>query len=213
MKDPYKVLGVSPSDSDETIKAAYKELVKKYHPDNYAQNPLGDLADEKMAEINAAYDEIMNMRRGSGNGGAYSNSNNSGSYGNGGSHTNFNEIRLAIQRGEVTKADDLLERVPENMRNAEWNFLKGSVCYKRGWLNEAYEYISAAARMNPANREYQAALNRLQASRNGNMNGAPNNPYRTSTNVNNCDGCDCCTNLICADCCCECMGGDLISCC
>lgn len=206
MTDPYKVLGVSPSDSDETIKAAYKELVKKYHPDNYSQNPLGDLADEKMAEINNAYDEIMNMRRGSG----YASGSSSSDYSGG---TDFRQIRYHIVHGEITKADEMLERVSSSARNAEWNFLKGSVCYKRGWLNEAYDYISEAVRQNPSNPEYTAALNRMNNSRNGGMNGANPNIYRTDSSINGCNGCDCCTNLLCADCCCECMGGDLIACC
>ena len=55
-KDPYKILGVSPTASDAEIKSAYKELVKKYHPDQYQDNPLADVAEEKMSEINAAYD-------------------------------------------------------------------------------------------------------------------------------------------------------------
>ena len=58
-KDPYKILGVSPTASDAEIKSAYKELVKKYHPDQYQDNPLADVAEEKMSEINAAYDQIM----------------------------------------------------------------------------------------------------------------------------------------------------------
>lgn len=63
MKDPYSVLGVSPSATDDEIKAAYRALVRKYHPDNYADdNPLKDLANEKMAEVNAAYEEIHVMR-------------------------------------------------------------------------------------------------------------------------------------------------------
>ena len=62
-KDPYKILGVSPTDSDAEIKSAYKELVKKYHPDQYQDNPLADVAEEKMSEINAAYDQIMTSRR------------------------------------------------------------------------------------------------------------------------------------------------------
>ena len=65
-KDPYKILGVSPTASDAEIKSAYKELVKKYHPDQYQDNPLADVAEEKMSEINAAYDQIMTSRRGGG---------------------------------------------------------------------------------------------------------------------------------------------------
>ena len=60
MNDPYAVLGVSPSASDEEIKRAYRELVKKYHPDNYANNPLADLAEAKMKEVNEAYDLLKN---------------------------------------------------------------------------------------------------------------------------------------------------------
>ena len=63
MKDPYVVLGVSKNATDEQIKDAYRELARKYHPDNYADNPLSDLAGEKMKEINEAYDAIMNSRR------------------------------------------------------------------------------------------------------------------------------------------------------
>ena len=64
MTDPYKVLGVSPSASDEEVKKAYRELARKYHPDHYQNDPLSDLAEEKMKEITAAYDQIMDMRRG-----------------------------------------------------------------------------------------------------------------------------------------------------
>ena len=63
MKDPYAVLGVSRNASDDEIKNAYRELARKYHPDNYTDNPLSDLAGEKMKEINEAYDRIMNSRR------------------------------------------------------------------------------------------------------------------------------------------------------
>ena len=64
--DPYKVLGVSPSASEEEIKRAYRELARKYHPDNYINNPLADLAQEKMQQINEAYDTIIKQRQGGG---------------------------------------------------------------------------------------------------------------------------------------------------
>ena len=34
MNDPYSVLGVSPTASDEEVKKAYRDLVRKYHPED-----------------------------------------------------------------------------------------------------------------------------------------------------------------------------------
>ena len=80
--NPYEVLGVSESATDKEIRAAYLELVKKYHPDRYTDSPLHDLADEKMKEINEAYDTITKMRKE----GSYS-SGSSGSYSGGSSRS------------------------------------------------------------------------------------------------------------------------------
>ena len=66
MNDPYSILGVSSNASDDEVKKAYRELARKYHPDNYHDNPLADLAQEKMKEINEAYNEIIRMREGGG---------------------------------------------------------------------------------------------------------------------------------------------------
>ena len=58
-KDPYEVLGVSRNASQDQIRKAYRDLVKKYHPDRYRGHPLEELAEEKMAEINAAYETLQ----------------------------------------------------------------------------------------------------------------------------------------------------------
>ena len=60
--NPYEVLGVPENASEEEIKKAYKELVKKYHPDKYQDNPLADLAEEKLQEVNEAYDMLTKNR-------------------------------------------------------------------------------------------------------------------------------------------------------
>ena len=52
MTDPYTVLNIPSTATDEEVKKAYRELARKYHPDNYHDNPLADLAQEKMKEIN-----------------------------------------------------------------------------------------------------------------------------------------------------------------
>ena len=83
MDNPYEVLGIREGASDEEIKAAYKELVKKYHPDRYQNNPLADLAEEKLREVNEAYDYLMKTRS---TGSSYGNSGFGGGFGgNGGS--------------------------------------------------------------------------------------------------------------------------------
>ena len=47
MKNPYDVLGVSPSATNEEVRNAYKALAKKYHPDNYVDSPLADMAEDE----------------------------------------------------------------------------------------------------------------------------------------------------------------------
>ena len=200
MKDPYSILGINRNATDDEVKNAYREMARKYHPDNYADNPLSDLAGEKMKEINEAYDTIMNERRRRSGGGANVNYNTS---------SNFADIRSLINKNRLEEAQELLDGIPPERRDAEWYFLNGTVLYRRGWLDNAYTSFATACRMDPTNPEYRAAFNRVQHQARG--GGA--NPYRSSANMGGMSACDCCSNLICADCCCEMMGGDLIPCC
>lgn len=62
-KNPYEVLGVGLTASQTEIKKAYYQLAKKYHPDNYQGHPLKHLAEEKMAEINLAYETLTDPEK------------------------------------------------------------------------------------------------------------------------------------------------------
>ena len=161
MNDPYQVLGISESATDDEVKRAYRELARKYHPDNYHDNPLADLAQEKMKEINAAYEEINKRRSGGGRttGASYAGGWQQ-SYGSSGSSSVFQQVRAAIQMGDIARAEALLNNTGDH--NAEWNFLKGAVCYRRGWMDEAMRYYQTACQMEPNNPEYQRALNLMR---------------------------------------------------
>lgn len=198
MNDPYAILGISPSATDDEVKSAYRELARKYHPDNYADNPLSDLAKEKMQEINEAYDAIINMRRGG----------NKNSGGRSAGSSDFAYIRTLISSGRLEEAQELLDGIPVSSRNAEWYFLNGSVLYKRGWFEGAYSSFSTACRMDPNNAEYREAFNRISR-----QSGRQYNPYQSSPHMGGCATCDPCTTLCVADCCCEMCGGDLVPCC
>ena len=207
MGDPYQVLGVSPSATDEQIKEAYRNLAKKYHPDQYAESPLKELADEKMKEINEAYDAITAQRKANAGRGGYAGGYNSVG---GNSNSGFNDVRNLLMTGRIADAEQILNGVPADRRNAEWYFLKGSVLYRRGWLEEAKDHFSRACQMDPGNGEYSAALNQAMRQGSGMYGGYYSGGGMRS---NDCNACDICSSLMIADCCCECMGGDLIPCC
>lgn len=204
MRNPFEVLEIREGASEEEIKAAYKRLVRKYHPDQYVNNPLSDLAEEKLKEINEAYDYLMknkgnyNRNQGSNNwdNQQYNYNNNSNIYA---------QIRVYIERGNINQADQMLEGISN--RNAEWNFLKGIIFLRRGWYDMAYQHIQLAVNLDPANTEYRAALNNLASRANTYRNMGTNRGYRNDQSF-----CEICQCLICSDCLCECLGGDLIRC-
>lgn len=215
MNDPYKVLGVDRSADDAEIKKKYYALAKKYHPDNYTDSDLADLAGEKMKEVNEAYDAIQKERAGGGS----SSSSSSGSYGGASA---FAEARRRINEGRFAEAELLLNSIPASNRNAEWNYLMGVIYFRRGWASDAAKYFDLACCMDPDNPEYRRAKQTMNnASFGGFSAGTGNGGYSYGDNAgrsyrgsnDGADFCTICNTLICADCCCECMGGDLIRCC
>lgn len=174
MTDPYEVLNVPSSATDEEVKKAYHALARKYHPDNYHDNPLADLAQEKMKEVNAAYDAIQRQRSGRASGGyaqgygtAYQ---GQGRYQQSGYRQQtqdataesqiLHQVRWSIMMGgSLDQAERILEQIPESGRSGEWNFLMGQLCYRRGWVDEARRYYQTACQMEPGNPEFRQALN------------------------------------------------------
>lgn len=207
MSDPYKVLGVSRDATDDEIKKAYRDLARKYHPDNYVDSPLSDLVQEKMKEINEAYETIRKERSGQKSG-----SSSTGSYSSGDS-TYSGELvhaRSLINEGRFSEADIILAGIPAQGRNAEWNFLMGVVKSRRGYYYDAMRFFETACYLDPNNTEYRQALNDIRA-----QSGSYSQTYKTyrsDSSGGDCTVCDICQAMICANCCCECMGGDLCSC-
>ena len=200
MRDPYSVLGVSQNASDEEIKKAYRELARKYHPDNYQNNPLADLAEEKMKEINEAYETITKQRSGgggyqgssgysSGYSGGYSGQ--QGGYSSASSNPTYARVRSMINAGDLGTAERLLTEVPN--RDGEWYFLSGSIAYRKGWLDEAAQNYMRAVQMEPNNMEYRQAYAMMQQRSGG---------YRPYGNAGTVDALDCCTTMMCLNCLC-----------
>ncbi len=204
MRDPYEILGVPSTADDEKIKAAYHALARRYHPDNYVDATAEETARavEKMKEINEAYDRIQQMRSGHTGAGK-------------GKDSAFTEVRQKIRHGQFADAELMLDGYGTAERTAEWHYLKSVLLARRGWQNDALREIEIACTMDPANQEYREARDyyHRRAQSFGTGYGGPTRPYDTAPRTGGeCSTCDMCQGLICADCCCECMGGDLIRC-
>lgn len=200
MNDPYEILGVSPNATDDEIKRAYRELARKYHPDNYQDNPLADLAQEKMKQINEAYDLLTKNKTGSesysssGSSSGSSSATGSGSSGSS-SSSSYNRIRILINNNDLSEAESLLFGMPN--KDAEWYYLSGEIAYRKGWLDEAKRNFQIACSKAPGNYEYRRALSLVNSS---------STPYRTQTYQQRSDmdtACDICNTLLCLNCLCN----------
>ncbi len=220
-KNPYDVLGVSQSASDDEIKKAYRDLTRKYHPDANVDNPLADLAEEKFKEVQEAYDTIMHERSsGSSESYSYGSSSSSGSsggysYGSSGSYQSAQQdprLQAAvnyINSRRFREALNTLDQVPE--RSALWYYLSG--CANAGLGNNvlARDHAAQAVNMEPNNLQYRQLLNQLDFSSRRYQNSPYGNGYGTG-GYSSCGTGNICCDLCIADQLCECMGGDLCSC-
>ena len=198
--NPYEVLGVPENASEEEIKKAYKELVKKYHPDKYQDNPLADLAEEKLQEVNEAYDMLMKNRN-SGPSGSYSYGNYGSGSGSGGGYgtPDYMAVRRYIDAGNLTAAENILNSTKD--RSAEWFFLSGMLSYRKGWYDDAVNKLKTANDLAPNNMEYSQAYGRII-----NMGGAyQNQAYGRGYGSSNDMCCQALQCYICADFCCDCI--------
>lgn len=157
-QDPYSVLGVSPAATDDEIKKAYRKLAKQYHPDIH---PDREFAEKKMAEINAAYDQILNQRQGKTGGGYAGYGYGTGEPGQG-STPEMTAVRHYLHYRRYREAFNVLNRI-EN-RNAEWYFLSAYAHAGVGNRTQALEFARKAVELEPGNAEYQNLLRQLQYS-------------------------------------------------
>lgn len=211
--NPYEVLGVSPSASDDEIKKAYREQSRKYHPDSYADNPLADLAEEKFKEVQEAYDQIMKQRSNGGyqSGYASQSGNGASSYSYGTSGSSGGEENLQFQAAcnyinarHYREALNVLNGIAN--RNARWYHYSAVANYGLGNNIVAMQHGQQAVAMEPGNREYANFVNQMQWG-GQRYQTAGSNYGRPSMGTGNM-----CCDLWCADTLCECMGGDLCSC-
>ena len=192
MGNPYEILGISPDASNEDVRNAYRALAKKYHPSNYIDSPVAELAEKKLKEADWAYDEILRTRANQKN----NQQNNQGGYTYNSESSFYTMLRRMVNEGDINGAEAQLNGVKSSERTAEWYYVKSCVSLKRGYYFDAIKFIDKACSMEPNNEEYKTMSNNL---RNQSMNyGGQDRPAAQGCNM-----CDVCTCLMCMDCLCN----------
>lgn len=155
INNPYKVLGVPDGASEEECTKAYKRLAKKYHPD---LNP-GDIeAEKKMAEINAAYDQIKNGNASYNyNPFSYGYSSNTSRQSASTAPDYLNSAAQFINSGQYQQAVNLLNNIED--RNARWYYLSAVANMSLGNTTIAQDHIRSAYAKEPNNITYRSAYN------------------------------------------------------
>lgn len=175
MIDPYKILGVAYEATDQEIKKAYHTLARRYHPDNFAEDAVRlEMANRKMRDINAAYEQINADRaRGIRGAAAYATAEPPREEGKrraeakeartapppeeetAGVRVDYANIRTMINGGSYAVALGELCRVRHEERDAEWHYLAGLAHLGMRHLHDAFREVNLACRRDRRNQEYK----------------------------------------------------------
>lgn len=138
----YKLLNLPPTATKAEIRAAYRALARRWHPDRFMEGPERDWANEKMAEINAAYRACLNRTVSDAD--AESDA------------RTLKRIEELIDGGQYPLARRMLMSIAT--RCAEWNYLFGAMLMKTRDTRKALIYLSVATHQQPENAKYARAF-------------------------------------------------------
>ena len=206
------ILGVDKNATQSEILEAYKQKRAYYQAHVFDEGESGAQAASMLNQLDDAYQQAMEM--------AVESATVTGE-----GESAYEQVKQAIRSKDIETAQKLLDDM--SYRGAEWHYYQSVVFYEKNWLNDTKKQLEIALQMDPQNEKYKRALDNLKKKIDGSRpydkegsqgvyNADSTQTDRTYTQRDGAvaDGiCSACQALWCADCCCECMGGDLIRCC
>lgn len=164
--NPYDILGVSSSATDDEVKKAYRTLSKKYHPDANINSPHQAEYTEKFKQVQSAYKTIMDERKRGFTNQTYGSGQTNQSYQQssyqyaGNDQAALNEAAAFINAGRYQEANQILEQM--KTRSSIWFYYSAIAMQGLGNNITAVEYAQAAVNMEPSNFQYLMLLQQLQ---------------------------------------------------
>lgn len=210
--NPFVILGVDKNATQSEILEAYKQKRAYYQAHVFDEGESGAQAASMLNQLDDAYQQAMEM--------AVESATVTGE-----GESAYEQVKQAIRSKDIETAQKLLDDM--SYRGAEWHYYQSVVFYEKNWLNDTKKQLEIALQMDPQNEKYKRALDNLKKKIDGsrpydkegaqgvyNADSAQTDRTYTQRDGAVADGiCSACQALWCADCCCECMGGDLIRCC
>lgn len=200
-RNPYEVLQVTKDTPDDEIRSSYREIARRYEEESLQNQEGVPPLEQRIEELNEAYDAIMLERRQAQNGPTVSTQPGPSEGANGSQR--LTDIRMLIQNKRLLEANELLDGIPTGRRDGEWYFLRGTIQYEQGRLEDAMENCRRAMQMDPNNAEYQSAYTQMKWQW---ETGRPSDQFNRGQNVGGCSMCDICLSVYCASTCCSCFG-------
>lgn len=217
-RTPFIILGVSENATKEELYSAYREMRVKYESQRFEPGEIGEEACAKLEEIDSAYNDALDII-------SKRSEREYSDYRTEYVEQMLNKADQAIRDGKIDEAQGYLDDC--STRTARWHYLQSAVFYRKNWVGDALKQLELACNMDPSNTKYRDAKASMEQHMRANTTSQESSFYNNGnrqersyadtreyhTHRRGCTVCDICNGLICADCCCECCGGDLISCC
>lgn len=217
----YKIFGLTSNATDAEIDEAYNRLRAKYRGDMFLEGDAGDEAARKLTELEDAYRDVLEER-------SYKTSEQSYDE----NASKFKKVEDLVKAGNINEAQSILDDMTE--RTAEWHYYQAMVFYKKDWFTDSKKQLELALSLDKNNEKYKKSLDRLNKVMSGGANAEKaekktekKNPAEEwwkeqqkrmdedspdwDDNNRQMGGCDdamtCCTQLLCLNLCCNCLGG------
>lgn len=143
----YEILGLTSGATREQIDERYAELRARYQKDRFLPGEEGEIASEKLQEIEVAYRDILASIEEAKKTETFV------------EDDDYSAVQKLISDGKLDEAQSKLDaRVS---RDAEWHYVQSILFYKRNWFLESKKQLELACQMEPNNDRYKQSLDKL----------------------------------------------------
>ena len=143
----FEILGLPSTATKQEVEAQYRKLREKYQKDRFLPGEEGEIASEKLQQVEVAYRDVMI---------SFEESQQTDTFVN---DDDYTDIQTLITAGNLDAAQQKLDdRV---VRNAEWHYVQSILFYKRSWFLESKKQLELACQMEPNNERYKQSLEKL----------------------------------------------------